>query len=60
MFIVCLAPMRWSFCLIQVPAYIVDVWLFLYRLVLLVVSLALFFISLTILALAAFGIRWGW
>jgi hypothetical protein len=47
--------MRWSFWLIQVPAYIVDVWLFLYRLVLLVVSLALFFMSLTILALAASG-----
>jgi hypothetical protein len=57
--ILCVA-MRWWFWLIEVPAAIINVWLFNYRGLLLLTAIATFTVTVLVLALAAFGIRRGW
>lgn len=52
---------RWAFWVIELPAAIVTGWLWLYRLFLLVASIALWGIVMVMLVLYwGFGVRWGW
>ena len=52
--------MSWRFVLLDFPAQLFTLWWSIYRLVLVLVIMAVGTVTALSLSLAAFGIRWGW